>query len=48
VILTVNGADARQPYLFADLRPGTRYTVHIRRGNAERDVQVVVEEKDAA
>lgn len=48
VILTVNGADARQPYLFADLRPGTRYTVHIRRGNAERDVQVVVEAKEAA
>lgn len=37
-ILSANGRDAREPKLFPDRRPGTWYTVRIRRGVAEREV----------
>ena len=42
VIVSVNGRDARQPYLLGDERPGTAYDIRIRRGGAERNVRLVV------
>jgi S1-C subfamily serine protease len=42
VILSVNGRDAREPRLFPDKRPGTRYLVRVRRGTVERELTLVV------
>ena len=42
VILAVNGRDGKSAALFARREPGTRYTVRVRSGDVERDVELVV------
>ncbi|HEX8903942.1 MAG TPA: PDZ domain-containing protein [Longimicrobiaceae bacterium] len=43
VILAVNGQDGRKAGLFRDRRPGTRYTVRVRRGSEQQEVSWTVE-----
>jgi S1-C subfamily serine protease len=42
VLLSVNGRDAREPRLFSNRRPGTRYVLRIRRGSEERETTLVI------
>lgn len=42
ILLEVNGRDGREPALFPNREPGTRYTVRVRRGTQEREVTLVV------
>lgn len=39
VLLEVNGRDGRTRGIFRDVRPGTAYTLRVRRGDAERVVR---------
>lgn len=41
VILKVNGRDGRERGLFGQRTPGARYTVLVRRGTEEREIQFV-------
>jgi len=43
VILAVNGQDGRKAGLFRDRRPGTRYTLRVRRGTEEQEISWTVE-----
>ncbi|HEX6751044.1 MAG TPA: M56 family metallopeptidase [Longimicrobium sp.] len=42
VLVSVNGRDAREPWLFGSRAPGTAYTVRIRRAGAERNLRLVI------
>lgn len=42
VLVSVNGVDAHETTLFWNQRPGTRYTVRVRRGRAVHQLHMVM------
>jgi S1-C subfamily serine protease len=48
VIVEVNGQDGRKAGLFRDRRPGTRYTLRVRRGSAQEEIAWTMEAPAAA
>jgi hypothetical protein len=48
VILSANGIDGRDVPLMPGRRPGTAYTLHVRRGSAELDLHLVLRARAAA